>query len=82
MIMNQISERVQEELNEAAGHIRNALSFASRVEKPVTIRHLSVILQAIEDIPNIDRQADLTKMLQENILKMINKNDEQSPPPF
>jgi hypothetical protein len=74
--MNQISERVQEELSEAAGHIRNALSFASRSEKPVTIKHLSVILQAIEDIPNIDRQADLLKQLQDSLINNINKNGE------
>lgn len=80
-MMNQISERVQEELNEASAHIRNALSFASRVEKPVTIRHLSLILQSIEEIPTIDRQADLSKKLQDNIIKMINKDD-QSPPMF
>jgi hypothetical protein len=77
--MNQISERVQEELNEAASHIRNALSFASRTEKPTTIRQLGSILQFIEEIPLYDKQAEATKMLQENIVKMMNGEPPQPP---
>lgn len=76
--MNQISERVQEELNEAAGHLRNALSFASRTEKPAVIKHISEILNSIENVTLIDRQVDFLKKYQESILKIIDKDGESS----
>jgi hypothetical protein len=69
--MNQISERVQEELSEAASHIRNALSFASRTEKPVVIRLIGEILVSIENISVVDQQYEALKTLQETLLKKI-----------
>jgi hypothetical protein len=75
--MNQISERVQEELSEAASHIRNALSFASRTEKPVVIRLIGEILVSIENISAVDQQYEALKTLQEILFKKID-NDRDS----
>ena len=72
--MNQISERVQEELSEAAAHIRNALSFASRTEKPVVIRLISEVLISIENISVVDRQVDALKTIQDSILKKFDSD--------
>lgn len=74
--MNQISDRVQEELNEAAGHVRNALSWAARTEKPVTIKLLSSILQSIEEVPVVDRNTNALEMLQANFIKKLSDNGE------
>jgi hypothetical protein len=76
--MNQISERVQEELNEAAAHIRNALSFASRTEKPVIIRLISEVLISVENIQIADRQADALKALQESIFKKFDSDGQST----
>ena len=76
--MNQISERVQEELNEATAHIRNALSFASRTEKPVVIRLISDVLISVENIQIADRQADALKALKESILKKFDTDGHSS----
>jgi hypothetical protein len=76
--MNQISERVQEELSEAAAHIRNALSFASRSEKPVVIRLMSEILISIENISIVDRQVDVRKSLQDSLLKKIDNDGDSA----
>jgi hypothetical protein len=76
--MNQISERVQEELSDAAAHIRNALSFASRTEKPVVIRLISEILISIENISVVDRQVDALKTLQDSLLKKIDNGGDSA----
>jgi hypothetical protein len=72
--MNQISERVKEELSDAAAHIRNALSFASRTEKPVVIRLISEILISIENISVVDRQVEAFKTLQESFLNKFDND--------
>lgn len=74
--MNDISERVQEELNEAAGHLRNALSWAARTEKPMTIKLLSNILQSIEEVPIVDRNANALELIQANLIKKLSDNGE------
>jgi hypothetical protein len=76
--MNQISERVQQELDEAASHIRNALSFASRSEKPSTIGKLSSILQSIEDLPLFDKQVEASQKFQETIVRYMNGDNPQT----
>ena len=75
--MNQISERVQEELNEASSHVRNALSFASRTEKPVVIRLIGEILISIENIAIVDQQFEAMDLLKNTLLKKI-ENDGDS----
>ena len=75
--MNKISERVIEELNGAASHIRNALSFAPRSENPATICSLGMILRSIEDIPAYDANVEAGKMLQQKLIQMM--NGEQPP---
>ena len=74
--MSQISERVQDELNEAEGHLRNAFSWAARTEKPVTIKLLSSILQSIEEVPIVDRNANAIEMIQANFIKKLSDNGE------
>jgi hypothetical protein len=76
--MNQISERVQEELSDAASHIRNALSFASRTEKPVVIRLISEILISIESISAVDQQYEALKILQETFIKKIDNDGDST----
>lgn len=77
--MSQISPRVKEELNNAASSLRNALSFAARVEKPSTIRHLGLILQQIEDVQLLDEQADFIAQFQTNLMKQMRKNGDSQP---
>ena len=77
--MSQISPRVQEELNNAASSLRNALSFAARVEKPSTIRHLGALLQQIEEVQLLDEQANFVAQLQTNLMKQMRKNGDSQP---
>lgn len=74
--MSQISIKVQEELNNAAGSLRNALSFAARHEKPSTIRLLGNILQQIEDVRILDEQADFVAKLQTIFMRQMGMNGE------
>jgi hypothetical protein len=76
--MNQISERVQEELNNASSHIRNALSFASRTEKPVVIRLIGEILISIENISIVDQQFEAMDLLKNTLLKKINNDGDST----
>jgi hypothetical protein len=76
--MNQISERVQEELSEASAHIRNALSFASRTEKPVVIRLISEILISIENISVVDRQFEALDLLKNTLIKKIDNDGDSA----
>ena len=76
--MNQISERVQEELGNAESHIRNALSFASRTEKPVVIRLIGEILVSIDNISVVDQQYEALKTLQETLLKKIDNGGDST----
>lgn len=76
--MNQISERVQEELDEASAHLRNALSFAARTEKPAIIKNLSLILQSIEELPTYDKQIELLQSLQTKFIKQIENNGDST----
>jgi ssRNA-specific RNase YbeY (16S rRNA maturation enzyme) len=76
--MNQISERVQEELSNAASHVRNALSFASRTEKPVVIRLIGDILISIENITVVDQQYEAMESLKNTLLKKINNDGDST----
>jgi hypothetical protein len=76
--MNQISERVQEELDNAASHIRNALSFASRTEKPVVIRLIGDILISIENITVVDQQFEAMELLKTSLLKKISSDGDSA----
>ena len=76
--MNQISERVQEELDNAASHIRNTLSFASRTEKPVVIRLIGDILISIENITVVDQQFEAMELLKTSLLKKINSDGDSA----
>jgi hypothetical protein len=76
--MNRISEKVQDELNDAAGSIRNALNYASRTENPQTICGIAKILQFIEEISIIDQQVEMTRQFQDKLFKLVNKDEPPS----
>ena len=49
-----LSETVEESLKEAEANLRNALAFAARTEKPITIHTLTDILMRIESLEHMD----------------------------
>ena len=55
-----ISTQVKESIDQASGHLREALAFASRTEHPITINTLSDLLIRLESIEQID---DLMQMM-------------------
>lgn len=53
-----LSKTVIDSLNEASSHVRNALSYASRSERPLIVKKLSEILFEIENIESTDNLFD------------------------
>jgi chromosomal replication initiation ATPase DnaA len=53
-----LSKNVKENLEEAQGCLRAALANAARSERPITIKHLSEILHAIDGTIVYDEHAD------------------------
>ena len=53
-----LTDTVTESLSEASGHVRNALAFAARHERPVTINAISRILHDIESLQSFDGLLD------------------------
>ncbi|MAH56832.1 MAG: hypothetical protein CMN91_00035 [Synechococcus sp. ARS1019] len=49
-----LSDSVQNSLNEATGHIRNALAFAARQERPVTVSAIAKLLSDLEHVEAFD----------------------------
>jgi hypothetical protein len=45
-----LSETVQESMREAESHLRNALSFAARTERPNTVSHIAKLIAGIDNI--------------------------------
>jgi transcription elongation GreA/GreB family factor len=62
--------RVQEELNEATNHLRNALHFASRTEKPEIIINIASILRAIGELPKYEFALEAQKRFEERLLNI------------
>ena len=58
-----LSSQVEESLREAQSNLRNALSFASRSEKPYVSKHIADMLSKIEAI--IDAE-DFIHQVEEN----------------
>lgn len=65
-----LSQKVKDSLDEAQSHIRTALSYASRNEKPVVNKQISEIMYQIE---NIIKYEQMTDKLEEMVEKF--KND-------
>jgi|TARA_B100001094_G_scaffold172584_1_gene166919 chromosomal replication initiation ATPase DnaA len=53
-----LSKQVTESLDDAAGHIRNALAFAARHERPVTISAIGRLLNDVESLQTFDSLMD------------------------
>ena len=53
-----LSKKVEEYLVEAQGNIRNALAYAARSERPVTINALGRLLNDIEALTKFDDLLD------------------------
>ena len=48
-----LSEQVKDSLDEAQAHLRNALAYAARTEKPYISKHIAVMMSNIDNIINI-----------------------------
>ena len=53
-----LSNSVEQSLNEASAHIRNALSYAARQERPVVCTQIAKILGDIDSIGSIENILD------------------------
>jgi hypothetical protein len=65
-----LSQKVKDSLDEAQSHIRTALSYASRNEKPIVNKQISEIMYQIESIIKYEQMTD---KLEEMVEKF--KND-------
>jgi len=62
-----LSTSVQKSLEEAQAHLRNALAFAARQERPIVCTQISKLLTDIESINSFDELLDtLDNTLNEN----------------
>jgi hypothetical protein len=53
-----ISQKVKEELMEAQGHLKNALSYAARNENSLTIKSISDLIYNIDSIEKVENLID------------------------
>ena len=53
-----LSETVQESMREAETHLRNALSFAARTERPNMVAHIAKLVAQIDNIISADEILD------------------------
>jgi len=53
-----LGNQVNESLNEAVSHLRNALAFAARGERPVTCTQIAKLISDIEHIGSFDSIID------------------------
>lgn len=53
-----LSSSVQESLNEAQSHLRNALAYAARNERPLVCQSISKIMLELESIEKYDQLFD------------------------
>tara|TARA_X000001036_G_scaffold50588_4_gene40339 strand:+ start:75 stop:299 length:225 start_codon:yes stop_codon:yes gene_type:complete len=62
-----LSQQVTESLDDATGHLRNALAFAARHERPVTINAISKLLNDVESLQQFDSLMDTIEQHVEDI---------------
>ncbi len=53
-----LSNSVEQSLNEASAHLRNALAYAARQERPIVCTQIAKLLGDIENIGPIDSILD------------------------
>lgn len=70
-----LSKSVEESLNEAQSHLRNALSFAARTEKPIVNKQIADLLAAVDQIIKLDKFSDRMDIM---INKIDKDGDDQS----
>ena len=61
-----LSETVIESLKEAESNLRNALSFASRTERPSTVAHIAKLMSQIDTIIHTDGVLDMLEERESN----------------
>jgi len=54
-----LSQQVEESLKEAEGHLRNALAFAARNEKPFVNKQIAEMIAGIDHLISLDSLFDL-----------------------
>ena len=62
-----LSKQVIESLGDAKGHIRNALAYAARNERTVTVNAIARLLNDVESLQDFDGMLDI-----------IDKHEEES----
>ena len=62
-----LSKQVIESLGDAKGHIRNALAYAARNERTVTVNAIARLLKDVESLQDFDGMLDI-----------IDKHEEES----
>ena len=53
-----LSNSVEQSLNEASAHLRNALAYAARQERPIVCTQIAKLLSDIESIGSFDSILD------------------------
>jgi hypothetical protein len=69
-----LSKQVEESLRDAESHLRNALAFSARNEKPFVNRQIAEMISAIDHLISIDNLFDMM----ESKMKFP-KDDEDGP---
>jgi hypothetical protein len=54
-----LSQQVEESLKEAEGHLRNALAFAARNEKPFVNKQIAEMIAGIDHLISLDNLFDM-----------------------
>ena len=57
-LINMLSKQVIESLGDAKGHIRNALAYAARNERTVTVNAIARLLNDVESLQDFDGMLD------------------------
>jgi len=62
-----LSNNVKESLDEATGHLRNALAFAARNEKPAVCNQIAEIILKIDNLDTVDNLLDHLEELKDSL---------------
>ena len=62
-----LSKQVTESLDDATGHIRNALAFAARHERAITITAIGKLLHDVESLQTFDSLLDTIDEHEDNL---------------
>ena len=65
-----LSEQTAESLQKAETHLRDALAFAARVEKPYVVREIGNLISQLDGVRS-------TEMIFDRVDNLLDKNDKQ-----